>query len=251
MREIQITNAALRAEVDLLAEASESDAVVVGSGLAGLSAAIHLARGGRQTTLLDARPYLGGRCWERRVLALQDSSPLDELGVSCRYTVTDGISVVSAADLAVGLLSAAREAGVSLLNSAEVCDLVVREEKVCGLMISGMPGLAERSPGPCLAARAVVDATGHDARLVKVLRRKLKDFYPGDVGEGFVDVESAGARLLERTGELYPGLYVAGMSAAAVYHLPRATILVDGLLESGRRVAEVIFEDIPDQQEPE
>jgi thiamine thiazole synthase len=237
--------------VELIAEAARSDVLVVGSGIAGLSAAVHLARDGADVAVVDSAACLGGRCWQRRVLAVQDPAPLDELSVPWRRSDADCVCTVLAVDLAIGLLDAARRTEVCLINSAEVCDLLVRDELVRGLMITGTPGGVESAPGPCLAARATVDATGHDATLVGVLRRKLKDFYPGDVGESFVDAESASQRLLERTGEVYPGLYVAGMSAAAVYHLPRAGILVDGLLASGKRTAELIADDLNERQEPE
>ncbi|MCI0342846.1 MAG: hydroxysqualene dehydroxylase HpnE [Planctomycetales bacterium] len=37
--------------------------VVVGGGLAGISAAVHLAEGGAAVTLCERRPFLGGRTW--------------------------------------------------------------------------------------------------------------------------------------------------------------------------------------------
>jgi thiamine thiazole synthase len=251
VKETIISNAALRAEVDLIMDAAECDVLIVGSGMAGLTAAAHAARAGLKTTLVDGKPYLGGRCWERRVLAAEDTGPLEELGVRCRSEDPDGLSTFQAVELAVSLLAAARQAGVNMVNGAQACDLVMRGESLKGLMIAGTPAGVEAGPGPCFSARALVDATGHDATLMGLLRRKLKDFYPGGVGESFVDAESACEQLLDRTGEVYPGLYAAGMSAAAIYHLPRAATLVDGLLASGRRVAELIVADLTDQQEPE
>lgn len=40
--------------------------IVVGGGLAGLSAAAHLARNGRPVTVLEGTEHLGGRAWTRR-----------------------------------------------------------------------------------------------------------------------------------------------------------------------------------------
>src|SRR6266849_2369410 len=37
--------------------------VVVGGGFAGLAAAVRLARGGARVTLLERRPFLGGRAY--------------------------------------------------------------------------------------------------------------------------------------------------------------------------------------------
>ena len=37
--------------------------VVVGGGFAGLAAAVRVARAGAQTTLLERRPFLGGRAY--------------------------------------------------------------------------------------------------------------------------------------------------------------------------------------------
>ena len=50
--------------------------VVVGAGLAGLSAAERLARGGAEVTVLEARDRVGGRVWSRRL----DNGAVIEMG---------------------------------------------------------------------------------------------------------------------------------------------------------------------------
>jgi thiamine thiazole synthase len=96
----------------------------------------------------------------------------------------------------------------------------------------------------CMSARKVVDATGHQADLVRMLRRKDPEFLPEGVGETFMDVEPAERGVVERAGEVYPGLYVAGMSVCTSYRLPRMGPIFGGMLKSGRRVAELIERDL-------
>ena len=51
----------------------DTDIVIVGGGWAGLSAAVHLAQAGRQVTVLEAAPTLGGRARQVNL----DGLPLD------------------------------------------------------------------------------------------------------------------------------------------------------------------------------
>ncbi len=81
------------------------DVVVVGAGLAGLTAARDLTRSGRETVVLEARDRVGGRTWERQLSnrvqvecggqwigPTQDAvaSLVDELGLETFPTFVDG-----------------------------------------------------------------------------------------------------------------------------------------------------------------
>ena len=92
----------------------------------------------------------------------------------------------------------------------------------------------------CVAAECVVDATGHSAELVHMVRKRAQDRERHDMGEGPMDAEQGERQVVEKTGEIYPNLYVAGMSVCSVYNLPRMWPIFGGMLASGKKVAELI-----------
>ena len=77
-----------------------------------------------------------------------------------------------------------------------------------------------------------------------MLKKRKPELYPKELGESFMDVETSEAGVVEKTGEVYPGLYVSGMSVCAVYNLPRMGPIFGGMLKSGKKVAELINEKI-------
>jgi monoamine oxidase len=72
------------------------DTIVVGAGIAGLTAARLLARSGQRVVLLEARDRIGGRVWSDR-----DGGVVTDLGASWIHGVTD--SPVAEAAAAFGL----------------------------------------------------------------------------------------------------------------------------------------------------
>ena len=55
-----------------------------------------------------------------------------------------------------------------------------------------------------------------------------------------MNVEESEAGVVEKTGEVFSGLFVAGMSVCDVYNLPRMGPIFGGMLKSGKKVAELI-----------
>ncbi|GAI98755.1 unnamed protein product, partial [marine sediment metagenome] len=66
------------------------------------------------------------------------------------------------------------------------------------------------------------------------------ELFPKELQEYFMNVEKSEAGVIEKTGEVYPGLYVAGMSVCDAFGLPRMGPIFGGMLKSGKKVAELI-----------
>ncbi len=244
MKETEITRAIVEEHTQNFLDALESDVVVVGAGPAGLTAAYYLAGAGLKTTIVEKKLSTGGGIWGggtgHNVIVVEQTEILDEIGVRSREG--DGLYTAGAVELAAALTYQAEQAGARVFNLTEVEDVVVKDGAVCGVVINSTAILmASLHVDPvCMGARKVIDATGHAAELVRMLRQREPDFLADGIGEGFMDVETAERGVVERAGEVYPGLYVAGMSVCTVYRLPRMGPIFGGMLESGRRVAELI-----------
>ncbi len=93
-------------------------------------------------------------------------------------------------------------------------------------------------------AKAVVDATGHDAEVVSIAARKAPELGIAIQGERSGCSELSEKLVVEHAGRVAPGLYVTGIATCAVYGLPRMGPIFGGMLSSGRRVAQIIAEDL-------
>ena len=90
-----------------------------------------------------------------------------------------------------------------------------------------------------IEAPVVVDATGHDAAVAKTLEARGLLKVPGN---GAMNIRESEGVIVEQTGEVYPGLYVAGMAVASAYGLPRMGPTFGSMLLSGQRLAELLLE---------
>ncbi|MEM4816621.1 MAG: ribose 1,5-bisphosphate isomerase, partial [Desulfurococcaceae archaeon] len=50
--------------------------------------------------------------------------------------------------------------------------------------------------------------------------------------------------VVEKTSRVIPGLYVAGMAVAALYGLPRMGPTFSSMLLSGKKIADIIINDL-------
>ncbi len=159
----------------------------------------------------------------------------------------DGYFTADAVEAVTTLCSHACRAGAKVFNCISVEDVVIREGKVTGLVINwSAVGMAGLHVDPLtITANAIIDSTGHDMEVLKVITRKsgiVLNTQTGSVmGERSLWADKAERMTLENTGMVCPNVYVAGMSANAAYGGPRMGPIFGGMLLSGKKAAEMIL----------
>ena len=258
IEEKDITHAIVSGFTKMIEEYSSSDVIVLGAGPAGLVAAKELAKNGIRVLVIERNNYLGGGFWIGGYLmnTITVRAPghqiLQEIGVRLQE-VKPGLFITHGPEAVSKLIAAACDSGVKFLQMTSFDDLVIREEKIAGVVVNWTPVSALPREITCvdpvaLECKFLVDATGHDAYAVKSLEArglvKTK-------GMGAMWVEMSEDLIVEHTGEVFPGLYVAGMAVSETYGLPRMGPTFGGVLMSGKRVAEIIIDEIKKEQQKE
>ena len=249
--EKEITRAIVSEFLKALGEFAESDVVVAGAGPAGLTAAKGLAEKGLKVIVVERSNYLGGGFWmggylfNKAAIRAPAHKMLQELGVPLKED-SPGLYVADGPHACSKLIAAACDAGAKFLSMTSIEDVILREKRVGGVVVNWTPvsalpqGLACVDPVG-LESKLVIDATGHDAVVVRLLERRglIKAR-----GYGGMWVERSEDSVVEHTGEVYPGLIVAGMAVATTYGLPRMGPVFGSMLMSGAKAAEVALEKL-------
>ena len=250
VREVEVAKAIVSSFLRQFEDYAESDVIIVGAGPSGLIAGRELGKAGVKVLIIERNNYLGGGFWiggyfmNKVTLRAPAQEILDELNVPYSI-VSEGLYVADAPYACSKLIGAACDAGVKFLQLTLMEDLVVRENnRVAGVVINWSPiahfpkEVSALDPIP-LETKVVIDATGHDACVARKLEQRgaLKL-----IGEGTLWIDKSEDAVVEHTGEVYPGLIVAGMAVATVYGLPRMGPTFGGMLLSGKRAAEVAIE---------
>ncbi len=238
---------------DFIHNILDSDVVVIGSGPCGVTAAKYAAELGHKTVMVERNLYAGGGMWQGGYLMPKNTvrAPahkiLEECGVELKE-VEQGLYVCDSFDMVSKMLASACNAGVKLLNSTNVDDLILKEDHVEGVVIQWYPAKMMPPFMTCMdpiaiRSKVVIDATGHDSVMVKRLSEQRSGI-PVPKGCGSLWVDEAEKQTVELTHEIYPGLIVAGMSATSTYGAPRMGPTFGGMLLAGKKAAEIAHEKI-------
>jgi len=261
LNDVMVTKAISQRFFEKFESALELDAAIVGAGPSGLVAGRYLAKAGRKVALFESKLSTGGGMWgggmmfNEIVVQREATEILDDFDIRYRpfedeYYTADSVHAASA------LAYHATRDGLLVFNGCRVEDVLVREGRITGVVVLWSPVLAAglHVDPLSIAATAVLDATGHAAEVAHVAVRKmgisLDTESGGIVGERSMWAENAESSVVDKTGEVFPGLYVAGMAAAAVHGGYRMGPIFGGMLLSGRRAAEQILASLERAAEP-
>jgi thiazole biosynthesis enzyme len=250
--EIEIARVIVQSYHENLERALQSNVIVVGAGPSGLMAADRLARSGFQVVLLEKNLTPGGGIWggsmgmNQVVVQEEAAEVLDGLGA--RGRAVGELFVLDAGELASALYLRCIQAGVRYLNLMTAEDLSVHQSRVVGV-VANRSLLGKNLPLDPLvfSADAVIDATGHEAVLVECLKRRrllIEDAGAGQCGEGPMDAAAGERFVVDKTSEVYPGLWMAGMAVCRCLGGPRMGPIFGGMLLSGLKAAEQVSQFI-------
>lgn len=253
--EITITRAIMDRYFEKLKAAVDTDVAVVGGGPSGLVAGYYLARAGKKVALFERKLSIGGGMWGGGMLfnnfvVQEEAVPvLDDFSI--RYApYADNYYTVDAVEAVACLTAAAVRAGVSVFNCISVEDVMMRQDRVCGLVINWSPvEMAGLHVDPLTVRTGyVIDATGHATEVVHIVEKKVPgklDTPSGRIeGEKSMWADQAEKLTLENTKEIFPGLFVAGMAANATFGGPRMGPIFGGMFLSGAKTAQKIIKKL-------
>ncbi|MEX0910809.1 MAG: sulfide-dependent adenosine diphosphate thiazole synthase [Nitrosopumilaceae archaeon] len=246
VKEMEITRAIANEFHEVLINGADSDVIIIGAGPAGLTASRELASMGFKTLVIEQNNYLGGGYWlggymMNPVTVRAPAQKIwDELGIPYKK-VSEGLYLTPGPHAASKLIAAACDAGVKFLNLTKFDDLVLKNGRVSGVVVNWMPVSALPRNITCvdpiaLESKMVIDASGHDSVAVKrLVDRKLVDWK----GMNPMWVDDGENRVVHKTGEIYPGLVIAGMSVTETFGIARMGPTYGSMLLSGKKAAEV------------
>jgi len=251
--EEEVTRAIVAAALEDWLDLAETDVVIAGAGPSGLTAAIYTARAGLRTVVFEKKLSFGGgiggggMLFHKTVVEAPAHELLAEIG--CRLAeVRPGLYVADAAEMIAKLASAAIDAGAKIVLGVSIVDLIFRAEplRVEGAVVQWsaveLSGLHVDPMG--VRCRALADCTGHDAEVLALAVKRMPGLGLELQGYGPMWAPEGEKLVVEHTGRVCPGLYVAGMAVATLHGLPRMGPVFGGMLLSGKKVAELIVEDL-------
>ncbi|MDD5093890.1 MAG: sulfide-dependent adenosine diphosphate thiazole synthase [Dehalococcoidia bacterium] len=258
--EIVISRAITQSFITDFMDYMEVDVAIAGAGPSGMVAAYYLAKAGVKTAIFERALRVGGgmpgggMMFNRIVVQDEAKFILDEMGIrTTKYQ--EGYFVADSLETICTLCSKAIQAGAKIFNAISVEDVMVREnDRITGLVLnwSAVEAANMHVDPLTIRAKAVIDATGHPSEIARIVARKMGpklNTRNGEViGEKSMWAEVGEKALIENTREIFPGLFVTGMAANAVYGSHRMGAIFGGMFLSGKKAAELIVANLAQKE---
>jgi thiamine thiazole synthase len=256
VREVEedvITRAIIRKATEDWINFAETDAIVVGAGPSGLTAAMYLAKAQLKTVVFEKMLAFGGGIggggmqFHKIVIQTPADRILKEVGCKLEQ-LEEGLFIADSAEVTAKLASKTIDAGAKIILGVTVDDLIYRDSptKIIGVVVQWtsviMSGIHVDPLG--VKAKAIIDCTGHDAEVLSVASRKFPELHFSIKGEKSMWVSRAEQLTVENTREVCPGLFVAGMAVGAIDQAPRMGPIFGGMLLSGTKVAQLVMKKL-------
>jgi thiamine thiazole synthase len=253
--DVAISKSIIEAYTQKLLANLDVDVALVGAGPSNMVAGYYLGKADIKAVIFESKLAPGGGMWGGGMMfneiVIQDDALYiaEEIGITYRPK-GDGYYTMDSVEATSTIASSCVKAGTVIFNLVRVIDVLFREEsgqtRVAGLVLNWSPvenlGLHVDPLG--IKASYVVDGTGHPADICRIVTRKMNEKLntkTGDVvGEMPLWAEKGEQFTVANTGEVFPGLYVAGMAANNAFGGPRMGPIFGGMLLSGKKVAEIL-----------
>lgn len=247
--EEKITKSILNASYKLWSSLLSLDVAVVGAGPSGLTAARIMADKGLHVAVFERHLTFGGGTWgggmgyPEIVIEKEAYEIMKQLGIQCNEVEEDNIYTASSVEVPAKLAVGAIDAGVKIITATIVEDIILKNNRVMGIVINSyaIQRAGFHIDPLSLPAQYVIDATGHEASVATILTVKNPELNIKICGERSMCAEKGEELLIENTKEVFPGLFVTGMAANAVYGGYRMGAVFGGMLLSGKKCAEEII----------
>jgi len=225
------------------------DVAIAGAGPSGLVCSYYLASEGCKVAVFERHLKVGGgmpaggMMFNNIVVQEEARFIMEEFGITLKKYAEE-LYTADAVETMSGISFKTVKTGVKIFNLISVEDVVVRDTGITGVVLNwSAVDIARLHVDPLgIKAKVVVDATGHDSEICRLVERKIGGIKVA--GEKSMWAETGENALVENTKEVYPGLFVCGMAANAVYGSHRMGAIFGGMLLSGKKAAGLILKKL-------